>query len=42
VKVTDQVTASFNAQLPLYTRAFSGEDALEPAPTFSLSMGWNF
>lgn len=42
VKVTNQVTASFNAQLPLHTRAFSGEDTLEPAPTFSLSMGWNF
>lgn len=42
VKVTDQLIASFNAQLPLYTKTFSGEDSLDPAPTLSLSAGWTF
>ncbi len=42
VKLTDQLIVSFNAQLPLYTKTFSGEDALDPAPTFSLSAGWTF
>jgi len=42
VKITDQLTASLNALLPVYTKTFSGEDSLDPAPTFSLSAGWTF
>ena len=42
VKITDFVTGSFNALLPVYTKTFAGEDALDPAPTFSLSAGWTF
>lgn len=42
VKITDQLTASLNALLPVYTKTFSGEDSLDPAPTFSLSSGWTF
>ncbi|MFN0129976.1 MAG: hypothetical protein ACKV19_25205 [Verrucomicrobiales bacterium] len=41
-KITDSITASFNALLPVYTKTFAGEDALDPAPTFSLSAGWTF
>jgi hypothetical protein len=42
VKLTDTVTCSLNALLPVYSRSFSGEDTLDPAPTFSLSAGWTF
>lgn len=42
VKITDRLTASFNVLLPTYTKSFSGEDSLDPAPTFSLSAGWSF
>lgn len=41
-KVTDTITSSFTALLPLYSRSFSDEDVLEPAPTFSISTGWAF
>lgn len=42
VKITDFITGSFNVLLPVYTKTFAGEDALDPAPTFSLSAGWTF
>ena len=42
VKVNDFITGSFNVLLPIYTKTFAGEDALDPAPTISLSAGWTF
>jgi hypothetical protein len=41
-KVNDSVTASFSALLPFYTESFSSEDSLDPAPTFSFSLGYTF
>ncbi len=41
-KVNEQVTASFTALIPSYTKAFSSEDVLDPAPTFSLSLAFSF
>lgn len=41
-KVTDNMTASVNALLPIYTDSFSSEDTLDLAPTFSLSLGYSF
>lgn len=41
-KVTDKVTASVSALLPLYDRAFQGEDQLDAAPAFSLSVAVSF
>lgn len=41
-KITDTLTSSLTALLPLYSRSFSDEDVLDPAPTFSLSTGWTF
>lgn len=42
VKVTDRMTASLSALLPVYDRAFQGEDQMEAAPAFSLSMAVSF
>ena len=41
-QVNDRLHAAFTAQLPVYTKTFSGEDSLDPAPTFSLSASWKF
>ena len=41
-KLTDELTASVTALLPFYTDSFSSEDGLDPAPTFSLSLGYSF
>ena len=41
-KINDKLTASFTTLLPIYTESFSDEDALDPAPTFSLSLGYSF
>ena len=41
-KVTDSVTASLTALIPVYTESFGSEDALDTAPTFSLSIGYSF
>ncbi len=41
-KFSERFTASLNLLLPLYTDTFSGEDALDPAPTFSISTAWTF
>ena len=42
VKLTDKMTASLSALLPVYDRAFQGEDQMEAAPAFSLSMAVSF
>jgi hypothetical protein len=41
-KFNENLTASLSSLLPLYTKAFSGEDSLEPAPTVNLSLAWTF
>ncbi|MFT4638137.1 MAG: hypothetical protein ACI8T1_001455 [Verrucomicrobiales bacterium] len=42
-KVSEQVTGSLTVLLPLYNKSLaSSEDALDPAPTFSLSLGYSF
>lgn len=41
-KFNQHLSGSFSTLFPLYTKSFSGEDALDPAPTFSLSMAWTF
>ena len=41
-QVHDRLHVALTAPLPVYTRTFSGEDALDPAPTFSLSASWRF
>jgi hypothetical protein len=41
-KVNANLTASLTALFPVYTDSFGGEDTLEPAPTFSLSLGYSF
>jgi len=41
-KFNEHLTGSFSTLLPLSTKTFSGEDALDPAPTFTLSMAWTF
>lgn len=41
-KFSEHLTASLNLLLPLYSDTFSDEDALDPAPTLSLSGAWTF
>lgn len=41
-KINEQLTLSANVLLPIYTDTFSGGDALDPSPTFSISTGWTF
>ena len=41
-KFSEHLTGSVNVLLPLYTDTFSGEDALDPTPTLSLSAAWTF
>ncbi len=41
-KWNEHLTTSLTVLLPVYTDTFSSEDALDPAPTFALSAGWNF
>jgi hypothetical protein len=41
-KFSEHFTGSFSTLLPLYTKTFSGEDSLDPSPTFALSMAWTF
>ncbi|HWB07233.1 MAG TPA: hypothetical protein VG796_29685 [Verrucomicrobiales bacterium] len=41
-KFNEHLTASFNLLLPFYTDTFSGEDSLDPAPTFAVSAAWTF
>jgi hypothetical protein len=41
-KFNEHLTGSLSVLLPLYTESFSGEDALDPAPTFALSAAWTF
>jgi hypothetical protein len=42
LKVSERVTASVSALLPLYDRPFQGEDQMEVAPAFSFSMAVSF
>lgn len=41
-KFSERLTGSLNVLLPLHTNTFSGEDALDPALTFSASAAWTF
>jgi hypothetical protein len=41
-KFSEHLTGSLGVILPLLTESFSGDDALDPSPTFSLSMAWTF
>lgn len=41
-KLNDSLTASATALFPVYTESFGGEDTLDPAPTFSFSIGYSF
>jgi hypothetical protein len=41
-KVTDTLTASASLLVPAYTRSFSAEDVLEPAPVISISVAREF
>ncbi len=41
-KFSEKFTASVSALLPVYTKTFSGEDSLDPSPTFTLSAAWSF
>ncbi|MBP7949324.1 MAG: hypothetical protein KA004_06680 [Verrucomicrobiales bacterium] len=42
VKITDALTASVSALFPVVTQSFSEEDSLDPAPAFSVSLGFQF
>ncbi len=42
LKLGDKVTGSIGVLLPLYTKSWSEEDALEPAPVFTLSLARQF
>ena len=41
-KFSERLTASVTALLPMYSESYGIEDALDPAPTFSLSIGTTF
>jgi len=41
-KFNEHLTGSLSVLLPLYTDTFSGEDSLDPAPTFGVSAAWSF
>jgi hypothetical protein len=41
-KWNENITTSANVLLPFYTKSLSDEDVLDPAPTFSIAIGWTF
>ena len=41
-KFSERFTASLGLLLPIYTDNFSGEDALDPTPTLTISTAWTF
>jgi hypothetical protein len=42
MKLTDSVTASIGTLLPVYTKSYGSEDALDSAPVFTLSLARQF
>jgi hypothetical protein len=41
-KWNEALTTSLNVLLPVWTKSFSDEDVLDPAPTISVAVGWTF